>query len=432
MTTFKQPIYHQAIIVGAGQAGLSMSYCLQQQGINNIILEKESSVAANWRHQRWDSFCLVTPNWQCQLPGFYYTGKDFNGQDPHGFMVKHEIIEYLESYRRFFNPTIQFKCSVLNVSQLGEQFMVETEGANYITDHVIIASGSYHHAHILDAAKHMPKDITHIHSKDYTSPNQAQHGQVLVVGTGQSGCQIAEDLHLAGRKVHVAVGTAPRVNRRYRGRDVVDWLDDMGHYNMTIDKHPDPKNAAHSTNHYVTGRDGGRDLNLRVFAQQGMQLYGRLKSATSQHLMFDNDLKKNLDSADATAQRIVDNIEKYIQKNNIAADDDTNIYTAYLPDTTEQIDIEKNNIKTVVWATGFKMDFSWINLPVFDVLGIPQTKRGITDVNGVYFIGLNWMNTWGSGRFYQVGRDAEFICDHIHQKLDGQDVGVVLDRDVVS
>jgi putative flavoprotein involved in K+ transport len=262
-------------------------------------------------------------------------------------------------------------------------------------------------------AKKMPEHIAHIHSNFYKNPDQLPQGEVMVVGTGQSGCQIAEDLHLAGRKVHLCVGPAPRVNRRYRGRDVVNWLDDMGYYNTTLETHPDGKNAVHSTNHYVTGRDGGRDLNLRVFAQQGMKLYGVLKDSDGTHLFFNDDLKENLDYADQVAQRIVDSIENYIQQNKITAPEDDNIYTDYLPDIITELDLRASNINSIVWSTGFNMRFEWINLPVFEQTGHPKQKRGVTDVKGLYFIGLNWMHTWGSGRFYQVGRDAEYLSEVI-------------------
>lgn len=233
----------------------------------------------------------------------------------------------------------------------------------------------------------------------------------MVVGTGQSGCQIAEDLHLAGRKVHLCVGPAPRVNRRYRGRDVVNWLDDMGYYNTTLETHPDGKNAVHSTNHYVTGRDGGRDLNLRIFAEQGMKLYGVLKDTDGKRLFFNDDLKQNLDYADQVAERIVKGIEDYIQRNNINAPADDNIRSSYLPELVTELEIESSGINSVVWSTGFNMRFEWINLPVFEDNGHPKQNRGVTDVDGLYFIGLNWMHTWGSGRFYQVGRDAEYLSE---------------------
>jgi putative flavoprotein involved in K+ transport len=351
---------------------------------------------------------LVTPNWQCQLPGFPY-----NGSDPDGFMVKEEIVAYLESYRDFFKPKIFFNSPVISLTQNGDVFTVITTQGIFTAKQVVVACGSYHEPRIPALANKMPAHIAHVHSTFYKNPNQLPAGEVMVVGTGQSGCQIAEDLHLAGRQVHLCVGPAPRVNRRYRGKDVVNWLAEMGYYNTTLETHPDGKNAVHSTNHYVTGRDGGRDLNLRIFAEQGMKLYGVLKECDGKHLFFKDDLKQNLDYADQVAKRITDSIEEYIAKNAISAPADTNFNSDYLPETTTELALSSANIQAVVWATGFNMRFEWLHLPVLDQSGYPQQQRGVTSVEGLYFLGLNWMHTWGSGRFYQVGRDAEYLCERI-------------------
>lgn len=396
--------HYSALVIGAGQAGLSMSYCLREQGIDHLILEKSHQIADNWRNQRWDSFCLVTPNWQCQLPGFPY-----QGNDPDGFMVKDEIVEYLESYYTFFKPPVIFNCSVNSLTKKDELFTLVTPHGTFTAGQVIIACGTYHEPRIPAMAAKMPAHITHVHSSNYKNPAQLPEGEVMVVGTGQSGAQIAEDLHLAGRKVHLCVGPAPRVNRRYRGRDVVNWLDDMGYYQTTLETHPDGKNAVSSTNHYVTGRDGGRDLNLRIFAEQGMKLYGQLHDADAEALMFKDDLKKHLDYADEVAQRIVNAIEEYIQKNQIDAPADDNVYSDFLPETTDRLVLDTTNIQSIVWSTGFQSRFEWVRLPVFDEGGYPKQQRGVTDVRGLYFLGLNWMHTWGSGRFYHVGRDAEYL-----------------------
>ncbi len=403
--------HYCVIIIGAGQAGLSMSYCLSEQGIDHIILEKAETIAPTWKTQRWDAFCLVTPNWQCQLPGFAYAGND-----PHGFMLKNEIIDYLNAYYDSFKPKVQFNSQVHELTKSHGVFHITTALQQYTADQVVLACGSYHKPYILSAAKSFPADIMHVHSSEYKNTNTLPAGDVMVVGTGQSGCQIAEDLHLQGRKVHLCVGTAPRVNRRYRGKDVVLWLEEMGYYQTTIENHPDGKNAPHSTNHYVTGRDGGRDLNLRLFAQQGMQLYGKLKNADNGVLQFAADLQQNLDYADDVAKRIRDSIEEFIINNNIDAPQDDNVHSDYLPTSPLHLKLSDTHITTVIWATGFKMHFDWVKLPVFDGQGHPQQQRGITSVEGLFFLGLNWMHTWGSGRFFHVGKDAAFLAEKITKK----------------
>jgi putative flavoprotein involved in K+ transport len=259
----------------------------------------------------------------------------------------------------------------------------------------------------------MPTSVEHVHSSQYRNADLLPAGEVMVVGTGQSGCQIAEDLHLAGRQVHLCVCSAPRVNRRYRGKDVVNWLDEMGYYQMTIAEHPNGEQAPHATNHYVTGRDGGRDINLRIFAGQGMKLYGRLQVVEDGVLKFNDDLKDNLDNADRVAQQINEMIEKYIGENNLAAPADDNISSDYLPPTPAMMDMRETNITSVVWATGFSRNYDWIEFNVTDERGFPLQQRGVSPVNGLYFLGLNWMNTWGSGRFYHVGRDAGYLAEVI-------------------
>lgn len=404
--------HYSVVIIGAGQAGLAMSYWLQKNNIDHLVLEKSNSIAHNWRDERWDNFCLVTPNWQCQLPGYPY-----RGSDPHGFMVKDQIIEYLLGYYHFLKPPVEFNCPVNKLAKMGNQFQIETPQKNYTANHVVLACGSYHRPYFLPGAKSIPEHIQQVHSRDYKNHQQLPEGDVLVVGTGQSGCQIAEDLHLEGRQVHLAVGNAPRVNRRYRGKDVVKWLDEMGYYKTTLENHPDGENAPHSTNHYVTGRDGGRDLNLRIFAEQGMKLYGHVDTINAQTISFKNDLYENLDYADSVAERIRESIETHIQKSKIDAPADENIHSSYYPPTEQKFEWNESGIKAVVWATGFKMDFSWVDLPAFDQRGRPAQKRGVSDVNGLYFLGLNWMHTWGSGRFFQVGQDAHYLTEAIKAKL---------------
>ena len=216
--------HYSAIIVGGGQAGLSMSYALQAKGLDHLVFEKHQ-IGHSWQTYRWDTFCLVTPNWQCQLLGYPYSG-----DDPNGFMVRDDIVQYIENYAKSFNPPIKEGVEVSKIKKSESQniFEITTNIGNYTADQVVIAVGGYHRPKLPRIAEKFPEGITQIHSSQYKNPDQLPEGSVLVVGTGQSGCQIAEDLHLAGRKVHLCVGSAPRSPRRYRGKDVVEWLDQIG------------------------------------------------------------------------------------------------------------------------------------------------------------------------------------------------------------
>lgn len=401
--------HYPVVVIGAGQAGMSMSYYLKGKGIDHLVIERNESIGRTWRDERWDTFCLVTPNWQCQLPGHHYAGSD-----PDGFMVKDEIVSYLSKYYEKYSFPIMFGTQVTLLEKYRDIFYLETNKDQMFTaDQVVFACGTYHKPNILPFYKGISKDVVQIHSRDYKNAKSLPEGDVLVIGTGQSGCQIAEDLHLAKRNVHLCVGPAPRVNRRYRGKDVVNWLEEMGYYETTINNHPDGEKAPFSTNHYVTGRDGGRDLNLRIFAEQGMTLYGMLNDIKDNTLYLKQDLKENLDYADNVAKRIRESIEIYIKKNNIDAPADTNIHSEYTPEYANEISMSDHSIKSVIWATGYKTDFDWVKIPIFSEKGTPIHDRGISPVNGAYFLGLNWMHTWGSGRFFHVGKDAKYLSEAI-------------------
>ncbi|MFM2312155.1 MAG: hypothetical protein RLZZ04_1431 [Cyanobacteriota bacterium] len=400
---------YPVIIVGGGQAGLSVSYCLKQKGIDHIIFEKHS-IGHEWRSRRWDTFCLVTPNWQCQLPGYPYPGND-----PYGFMGKDEIVKYLEGYAARFNPPIKEGVTVNKVKQTETGlYAVSTSIGEYIGDRIIIAVSGYHTPKIPRIAEGLPRSIHQLHSSAYKNPESLPAGSVLVVGTGQSGCQIAEDLHLAGRQVHLCVGGAPRSPRLYRGKDAVEWLDKMGYYDLSIDEHPKKETARSNTNHYLTGRDSGREIDLRKFALQGMKLYGRLRSIEDGKLEFQDDLRHNLDRADAVAENIKQNIDLYIEKAQIKAPIEPPYTPVWQPENSElNLDLVAANIQSVIWSTGFQTDFSWIDLPVFNGSGYPHYDRGVTNLPGCYFIGLPWLHTWGSGRFSGVAHDANYLAEYI-------------------
>jgi len=413
-------LHYDVIIVGGGQAGLSVSHCLQKQGINHIIFEK-NRIGHSWRNDRWDTFCLVTPNWQCQLPDFPYPGND-----PKGFMLKDEIVEYVEAFAQKVNPPIREGVSVTRVyrGQNG-QLNVTTSCGEFTADHLVVATGGYDIPIVPDYAHSLPKRIKQIHSVDYRNPEQLPEGEVLVVGSGQSGVQLMEDLHLAGRKVHLAVGSAPRSPRMYRGRETTEWLYDLGFYDLTIDRHPLGDEAKHKTNHFLTGRSGGHEIDLRKFALEGVKLYGSMANIHGTTLEFQPDLTKNLDDADEIYVNIRNDIDRYIADNHIVAPVEPPFRKVWEPEFDPvSIDADAENITSIVWAIGFRPNYRWIELPVFDGRGYPQFDRGITHVDGLYFIGLPWLHTWGSGRFLGIADDAHYLANIIHGKLAVKDVAL--------
>jgi putative flavoprotein involved in K+ transport len=407
------------VIVGGGQAGLSASSCLTQRGIEHVVFEKHSAMHV-WKDRRWDNFCLVTPNWQCQLPGHPYTGPD-----PHGFMKKDEINAYLDGFKARVDAPLREGVAVTRVAGRDDGlFDVVTSQGAFTAGSVVAASGGYTVPIIPRAAERLAKEIRQLHSEQYRSAQALPSGAVLVVGSGQSGAQIAEDLHLAGRKVHLAVGDAPRCARFYRGRDVVAWLADMDYYNMPVDRHPLREGVRDNTNHYVTGRDGGRDIDLRKFALQGMALYGLMDSIDGTRITFRPTLKASLDEADRVYNGINASIDRYIAEKGISAPEPS-VYTPLWQPAAEpaSLDLEAAGISTIIWCIGFQPDFRWLDAAVFNGAGHPKHVRGVTAQAGLYFLGLPWLHTWGSGRFSGVARDADFIAAHVARRQAGAERG---------
>lgn len=403
--------HHEVVVVGGGQAGLSISHGLRAEGIEHVVFEKHRAMHV-WRTQRWDNFCLVTPNWQCALPGHPY-----RGSDPHGFMKREEIVQYLDAFRAHVDAPLREGVAVELVKPLPEGgFLVRSSDGECTAQQVVVASGGYHEPIVPRLAERLPAPVLQLHSAQYRSAAQLPPGKVLVVGSGQSGAQIAEDLHLAGREVVLAVGDAPRCARFYRGRDVVDWLADMGYYDMPVGQHPLREGVRDNTNHYVTGRDGGRDIDLRRFASEGMQLYGALTGldADGDTLRFAPRLREVLDQADRTYNGINASIDRYIAEQGLQAPPASVYEPVWEPsEERETLSLKDAGITSVLWCIGFAPDFRWLDAPVFNGRGHPVHERGLTRVPGLYFIGLPWLHTWGSGRFSGVARDAAFVVRQV-------------------
>lgn len=410
------PNHVSVAIVGGGQAGLSLSYYLKELGIAHLVFEKRTAMHV-WKEKRWDSFCLVTPNWQCDLPGHPYAGPD-----PDGFMTREEIIDYLAGFRNKVDAPLREGVTVRRVGRRADgTFDVITSTGEFIADQVVAASGGYTVPIIPRMAERVAPRIVQLHSELYRNPGALPDGAVLVVGSGQSGAQIAEDLHLAGRKVHLAVGNAPRCARFYRGKDVVTWLAEMGYYEMPVEKHPLKDGVRDNANHYVTGRDGGRDIDLRKFALEGMRLYGLLDGMDGGTFSFRPTLKVSLDAADRVYNGINAAIDKYIAERGIAAPP-SSVYTPLWEPEAEPatLDLDAEGVSAIIWCIGFQPDFRWLDAAVFNGAGHPKHHRGVTAEKGVFFLGLPWLHSWGSGRFSGIARDACYVAERICENLAGE------------
>lgn len=400
-------------VVGAGQAGMSASWYLSRDAVEHVVFEAKTP-AHEWATTRWDNFTLVTPNWHCRLPGYEY-----GGDDPDGFMTRDEVVQWIGGYAATFDPPVVANTRVTSLIQRdGGGFTLVTAGPDgeqtWEAEQVVLATGGYHVPIVPPWAVALDPSIVQMESAHYKNADQLPPGAALVVGTGQSGAQIAEDLHLAGRHVHLAVGDAPRVARFYRGKDVMTWLAEMGLYDTAVQHYPGGVAAREKTNHYVTGRDGGRDIDLRQFASEGMRLYGLLEKGSGAELTFRPTLTSALDQADSVYNSICRDIDRYIETNAIDAPAGNHYEPVWAPESDPvRLDLAAEGVTSIIWAIGYRPDYRWVKVGVFDGTGQPTHSRGVAPVPGLYFLGLPWLHTWGSGRFLGIARDAEHIAASI-------------------
>jgi len=397
----------ETIIVGGGQAGLATSYHLKQLGREHVVFDQAEKAGNAWRNDRWDSFTLVTPNWSIQLPGAHY-----DGNDPDGFLPKDEVVAYFERYVEKSNLPVQFKTSVLEVAPLegGKGYQVKTDGKTYQAKNVVMATGTFQKPKIPAFSGNIPAGLLQLHSGHYRNPSQLSEGAVLVVGAAQSGMQIAEELHQSGRKIYLSTGTAPRVPRRYRGRDIVAWLVDTGFMDQTVDKLPSPK-ARLAGNPQASGKNGGHSLNLHQCARDGIKLLGHISGAQGGKVMFKPDLKENLAKTDKSEKDIIAMIDRYIETNGINAplENLPDLQDGYSVEVITELDLKVANINTIIWAMGYTADYSLVKLPITDEDGFPIQQRGIARYPDLYFVGMHWLTKRKSAILIGVNEDVEHI-----------------------
>ncbi len=397
------------IVVGGGQAGLSVSWHLAQAGREHVILDR-GLIGDTWRN-RWDSFCLVTPNHLCRLPGFPY-----DGDDPHGFMHRDQIVAYIERFAASFGPPRRDGVEVNRVAASAgpERFTLDTSDGTLRAENLVITVGTHQHPNIPSWHGDLPDGVLGLHTRDYRNSAQLPKGAVFVVGSGQSGCQVAEDLHRAGREVHLAVGNAGRLPRRYRGRDILDWDIVTGYFDLKVQDHPKGEAIRFKPHAHLSGRDGGYTVDLRQMALDCVRLHGKVLCVDGGCLRLSDGLAAALDSADEFCRAEMDGIDQFIADHGLDAPPEEVVRFDWHPEPEPPLlDLAEAGISTVIYATGFHSDFGWIDLPVFDVRGYPRYRRGVTEIPGLYFCGLHWMETQGSGLFYGVGQDAEYVVGHL-------------------
>ena len=420
------------VIIGAGQAGLSISRCLSRDGVEHVVLD-QGRVAESWRSARWDAFCLVTPNWSIRL-----AGQDYDGDDPNGFLPRDELLALVERYAEKFGAPVRCGQEVERViPRSAGGFEVRTrQGLQLFSRIVVVATGTHRlprfpavlpSAGQPDDASHLAAwssgRVAHLHVAQYRNPTQLPTGGVLVVGSAQSGCQIADELNRAGREVVLSTGRTGRLPRRYRGRDIIEWQQRMGFLDRPASALEHPAHRFRADPH-LSGHDGGRTLDLRSLNQAGIRLAGRLTTLNGELAQFDDQLPNNLSFADSFATRVVREIDEFILQERMDAPPacDTNSDVGFkgerfIPDSPRRLDLGAEGIASVVWATGFRHDFGWVRAPVFDDYGYPAQTAGRTAVPGLHFLGLNYVDQRKSGILYGVGEDAERLARIIRKDL---------------
>lgn len=389
-------------IIGAGQAGLATSWYLKQAGVEHVVLEA-GRVAETWRSRRWDSFCLVTPNWGVELPG----GK-YSGPDPDGFLPLSQLIDYIQNWADSFQPPVHQNCRVTALDPDGDGFLLTTAQGKLTARSVVVASGGYQRAHRPANADQIPEEVTQLLAEEYRNPAALQPGAVLIVGSGQTGCQLAEELISSGRIVYLACGRCPWTPRRIEGRDFVWWSRVSGFLERKV---PSPA-ARLIGNVQSTGSRGGHDLHYRTLHAQGVRLLGRYLGAEGTKVHFADDLAASVDFGDARLRDMWKYFETYCGALGRPAPE-FDWPDPFRVQSPEVIDVVAEGIGTVIWTSGYRLEYGWIHLPVFDEMGFPIQEDGRTSVPGLCFMGVPWQRKFKSSILYGVAEDAELVATHI-------------------
>ncbi|MBO1266627.1 flavin-containing monooxygenase [Arthrobacter cavernae] len=404
------------LVIGGGQAGLATSYWLGRAGVGHVVLERRPAMGGAFQ-DRWDGFFMNTPNFTLDLPGMPY-----DGPEPEAFMPRDAVVELFRRYVQVIGAPVRTGVDVTRVAASPPGgFSVETSQGTWRARNVVLASGAYQVPKIPPLAAGIPANIVQRHTHHYRNPGQLPDGVVLIVGTGQSGGQIAEELHAAGREVHLAVSTCPEAPRRYRGRDLIYWMlevakhgPELGVNALTREQLPSPA-ARFACNPLLSGTDGGHDLHLRDLGRRGMHLHGHLEAADDGELTFSDDLPERLAAVEAGfSQRVGRAIDAYIAAAGIDAPEEAvSPVDDWLPDEPVRLNLADAGITSVLWATGYRLDLGFVDIPVLDEWGYPRHVGGVTEVPGLYAVGLPWLTRHYSSLVGGVGIDAEYVAGRI-------------------
>ena len=403
------------VIVGGGQAGLAMSRCLSGLRIDHVVLER-GRVAERWRSERWDSLRLLTPNWMTRLPGFQY-----DGADPGGFMTAAELVRFFERYADAVPAPVETNTTVENIEPSGDSFRVRTSRGVWHTRNVVLATGFSDRPLVPAMASRLDASVHQIVPSEYRNPAALPPGGVVVVGASATGIQLADEIQASGRQVVLAVGHHLRVPRRYRGLDIMWWLDRAGILDETDESVFDVEVSRQAPSFQLVGRPDHATLNLQCLRRSGVVVAGRLSAIDGYRLRFDDDLVKTAAAADAKLAGLLGRLDRMAQITGLdrlidAPEPFAPLWPAFLTAPTE-LHLKATDIGSVIWATGYRRSYPWLKIPVLDVCGELMHRGGITPHPGAYVLGLPFQRTRKSAFIDGVGADARVQAGHIAARL---------------
>ena len=404
------------VVIGAGHTGLAISRVLTERSVDHLVLER-GDVANTWKTERWDSLRLLTPNWQTRLPGMVYDGHDFDG-----FMPVPELVQFIERYAAYCDAPVRTNTTVTSLAPGSDGgYVVDTDSGSWEATAVVIASGPFNRAHVPAIADELPSALQQVTPHGYKRPDQLGPGRVLVVGASATGIQLADELLRSGREVTVAVGEHVRMPRTYRGRDIMWWLDRIGRLDERYDEVDDLVRARHVPSPQLVGTPDHADLDLNALTANGAVLVGRIAAMSDGRASFSGSLRNVCNLADLKLNRLLDTIDEW------ATIEEEDAEGGHRPKPTRvdteprlMVDLVAEGYETVLWATGFRADYSWLDVPVCNYKGEIRHDGGVVrDAPGLYVAGLNFLRRRKSSFIHGAEDDAIDIVDHLVGHLDG-------------
>jgi putative flavoprotein involved in K+ transport len=406
-----------AIVVGAGHAGLAMSRCLSERSIDHVVIER-GEIANSWRTERWDSLRLLTPNWQRRLPGFAY-----EGDDPDGFATMREVIAFMERYARLITAPVEANTRVISLRRAETGYLVATTRGDWQCQAVVLATGACNIACVPQSAEAVPGTIHTLTPMNYRNPEELEDGGVLVVGASATGIQLASEIHRSGRPVTLAVGEHIRAPRTYRGRDIQWWMDAAGVLDQRYDEVDDIDRARRVPSLQLVGSPERVTVDLNALREIGVRLAGRLVGLSGGKALFSGSLRNQCAMSDLKLGRLLDTFDRWAANNGLDAELDP--AHRFAPTVVDEkpplsLDLAQCNIRTIIWATGYRPDHSWLEVPVFDRKGRIGHDGGVVDAPGMYLMGMPFLRRRMSALIDGAAADARDLSEHLALHLAGR------------